>query len=90
VTQTITTKLATWTVSTTLHLPGRSLIEAGTEVSIRGERGRFRFLRHVTTTTGPEWVDVYGGAKGHETLRSFRPERIRTVHRDRRLRGEAV
>lgn len=77
--------MTNWTISYDTRINGR-LIEVGTEMSIPGE-GRFVFLKHVTTPTGVEWIDVYGGKKGHETLRSFRPDRIRTVHRDRRLRA---
>lgn len=65
-------------------------IEPGTEVSIRGERGRFRFVSH-TTVVGErsgevilEWVDVIGGARGASQWRSFRPDRIRRVHRLRK------
>ena len=53
----------------------------GTEVSITGERGRFRFVKRVVRDSGVEWLDFWGGPKGHEQLRSFAPSRIRTVHR---------
>lgn len=76
-----------WAVSAHARIHGRNVCH-GTEVSIRGERGRFRFLRHVTNgRTGTEWIDVYGGVKGHETIRSFRPERVRTVHVKRAMRA---
>jgi hypothetical protein len=77
---------AGWTRSETYTANGRSL-ERGTEVSIRGERGRFRFLLHTVTEKGVEWVDVMGGPKGAEKYRSFRPDRIRTVHRIQRTRA---
>lgn len=68
-----------WTVTAHARVNGRVLVP-GRELTIRGERGRFRFVKHVRNdATGREWIDVYGGVKGHETLRSFRPERIRAV-----------
>jgi len=54
-------------------------IEKGTALSIKGERGRFKFMRHITTDT-TEWIDVLGGKKGYEQWRSFYPDRIRVVH----------
>lgn len=61
-------------------------IERGTEISIKGESGRFRFIEHVTNVNGVEWVDVVGGKKGYEKFRSFRLDRIKTVHRIARTR----
>lgn len=72
---------ADWIETTEIQLNGRD-VTPGTELSIRGERGRFRFLKHVSRPErGIEWIDVYGGPKGSEQLRAFRPERIKTVHR---------
>ena len=76
-----------WTVTDIITINGRQ-VDRETEVTISGE-GRFRFLRHVTTAAGTEWVDVYGGKKGHETIRSFRPARIKRVHRLSKMRGGA-
>jgi hypothetical protein len=56
-------------------------ITVGTEVSIRGERGRFRFLKRVVRDSGKEWLDFWGGPKGSENWRSFSAEQIRRVHR---------
>lgn len=56
-------------------------ITPGTEVSIRGERGRFRFIKHVTRDSGAEWLDFWGGPKGAENWRSFSGDQIRRVHR---------
>lgn len=75
-----------WTIAYEITANGRS-VDTNTEVTVDCERGRFRFIRHVTTAAGYQWIDVYGGQKGHETIRSFRPERIRTVHRLNRMRG---
>ncbi|QFG08466.1 hypothetical protein SEA_EFRA2_82 [Mycobacterium phage Efra2] len=66
------------------------VLEPGTEVSIRGERGRFRFRSASLTSTGRIVCDFIGGPAGHETWRSFYPERIRTVHRLNRTRANAA
>jgi hypothetical protein len=75
-----------WVVSEEFVINGRHLVR-GTEVSIKGERGRFRFIKHVyNPVTDSEWIDVVGGPAGHEMGRSFRPERVRTVHIKKRTR----
>lgn len=75
-----------WQVTDTVRVNGRH-VSVGTELAIRGERGAFRFVKHVTNTaTGKAWVDVYGGPKGHETIRSFYVGRIRTVRNRRTMR----
>lgn len=67
-----------WVVTTEMQINGRNVAK-GTEVKIKGERGRFRFLKHVKTET-TEWIDVWGGPKGAECMRSFRLEQITRVH----------
>lgn len=69
---------ANWIVSNEIQVNGR-IVSVGTEVSIRGESGRFRFMKHVKTDTA-EWIDVIGGKKGHSTYRSFTVDRVKTVH----------
>jgi hypothetical protein len=69
-----------WTIHYDATVNGRQLTP-GTEVSIRGERGRFRFLRRVTMASGRECLDFWGGPTGCCQWRSFYPERVRTVHR---------
>lgn len=79
-----------WTVSTEYRVNGR-VLEPGTEVSITGERGRFRFVRHVINASGAEWLDVVGGANKVTMYRSFRPERVKRVHRLAKTReGQAA
>ena len=73
---------AHWTRSKEFSWNGRR-IEPGTELKISGVRGRWRFQHHTRTDDGREWVDVIGGVRGALQWRSFRPERIRTVHRTR-------
>lgn len=69
----------TWAVQTEIQINGRHVVR-GTELKISNERGRFRFIKYVKTEKGAEWVDVYGGKKGAECMRSFRMDRIKTVH----------
>lgn len=68
-----------WEVVTEMQINGRNVTK-GTEVKVSGERGRFRFIKFVRTEKGVEWVDLHGGPKGAECIRSFRLERIKTVH----------
>ena len=69
-----------WVTTTEFIAPNGRHLSPGTEVSITGERGRFRFQRHVVTEKGVEWIDVIGGPKGSSQWRSFRPDRIKRVH----------
>ena len=71
-----------------VRVHGRDL-EPGTEVSITGERGRFRFVRATTTSAERIVLDFIGGQAGHECWRSFYPERVKTVHRINRTRPNA-
>lgn len=75
----ITTKYPDgWVVATEMTINNR-IVSVGTELSISGEQGRFRFVKHVKTQTC-EWIDVIGGKKGYSTFRSFRINQVRTVH----------
>jgi hypothetical protein len=67
-----------WICETEIQVNGRN-VSFGTELKIRGVRGRFRFIKKVTTPT-TEGLDVWGGPKGSECLRSFRLGQIKTVH----------
>lgn len=77
-----------WTVTTEWSHHGRAVLP-GTELKIKGERGRYRFLKHVSRPNGIEWVDVIGGPSGAEAFRSFRPDRVGTVHRLVKTRANA-
>lgn len=67
-----------WIITTDLLINGRH-VTPGTELKITGERGRFRFIKQVDTGT-VVWIDVHGGPKGAECIRSFYPDRVKTVH----------
>jgi hypothetical protein len=69
---------ADWKVSTETSINGRR-VEPGTPLSITGVRGRVEFVQHVRRDDGVEWIDVI--QPGHVGFRSFRPDRVRTVHR---------
>lgn len=70
-----------WIEYDSIIINGQTVIP-GTELSIKGERGRFRFIKWVRRPgRNTEWIDVWGGPKHAPQLRSFRPERVRTVHR---------
>lgn len=73
-----------WVVADSVKVNGRYLTP-GTEVRIRGERGRFRFERHVRSTT-TEWIDV---RTSDGRFRAFDVARVKTVHTTKRLRGAA-
>ena len=69
------TEHETWQVN------GRWLSK-GTEATISGVRGRCRFIRAVETEKGIS-LDFYDRL-GH--WRSFRPERVKTVHVKKKMR----
>ena len=74
----VVTHPTSWIVSNEIQVNGR-IVSVGTEVSISGESGRFRFMKHVKTDTA-EWIDVIGGKKGYSVYRSFTVDRVKTVH----------
>ena len=67
-----------WKYILEMQINGRN-VSKGTELKIRGERGRYRFVQYIVTPT-TEWLDVWGGKKGAEQMRSFKLDRVKTVH----------
>lgn len=63
--------------------PTGRYLDAGTEFSISGLRGRFRFIRYVEKN-GAAWIDAYDKDKKY---RAFRLDRIRTVYVRTRMRA---
>lgn len=62
----------------------------GAPVKITGESGSWRFLCHcVNVDTGSEWLDVFGGTSGAETLRAFKAERVTLIRPKQRGRRPA-
>jgi hypothetical protein len=81
-----------WIESTEVRVNGR-VLTPGTEVKLidrsdpkRNRRGRFRFVKHVVTPDGKEWLDFIGGKAGHEAWTSAYASEVRTVHRIARTR----
>lgn len=79
----------TWVISETIKHGGR-IIEKNTELSIKGESGRFLFIKHVKTPDC-EWIDCIGGKNDrYKQFRSFRPDKIKTVHWKNKTRKNAA
>lgn len=72
-----------WTITDTVTAPSGRHLTPGVEVRIAGERGRFRFLRYVESSNA-SWIDVIDKDRKQ---RSFRLDRVGTVHRLNRMRG---
>lgn len=68
-----------WEIQTEMQINGR-YVKPGTELKITGWTGRYRFVKHVKTESGAEWVDVIGGPKGSEAFRSCLLSQIKRVH----------
>lgn len=62
-----------------LSVTGRWL-KPGVEFAVKGSRGRFRFIEHVETPDGKQWISAVGGTKGVQMHRAFRPEVVRRVY----------
>lgn len=58
------------------------IIEPGTELSVKGESGRFIFR----WMTGDD-LTCWGGRSGHEKYRSFPESKIKLVHSKKKARG---
>ena len=56
------------------------------EVSIIGERGRFRYKGFSHTSDGKLVLHFIGGNNGHDMMRSFYPDRVKTVHVQKKVR----
>jgi hypothetical protein len=70
---------ANWEYITEMQINGRN-VTRGTELKISGERGRFVFVNYTKTDNGKEWLTVWGGPKGMESMRSFYLDKVKTVH----------
>lgn len=72
--------IADWTIKEEMQINGRHVVK-GTELKIRGERGRFRFVKYVyNEKLDVDWIDVWGGPKRCPALRSFRVDQVHRVH----------
>lgn len=59
----------------------RRRLTPGTEVSIFGKRGRFRFVNANVTSEGRLVLNFVGGKANRVMMRSFYPEQVKRVHR---------
>lgn len=65
-------------------LPDGRTVRPGTEVSIKGWPGRYRYTGYVH---GDGSLSLWGGVVGHEQFRAARPCAVRRVHRISKARG---
>lgn len=70
-----------WIVSDECRVNNKIVLK-GTEISIRGVKGRFKFVKHVVNGSY-EWIEVLGNDM---QFHSFRLDRVKTVHRIKKLR----
>lgn len=78
-----------WVETTETKVNGRTLTP-GTEVKLAGRPGRFRFVKHVTTPDGKQWLDFIGGKSGYTSWVSVYADQVKTVHRINRTRANAA
>ena len=72
---------AHWVISEEISIHGRN-VSRGTELSIKGQRGRFKFIKHVVNGD-IEWIDVIDKFRA---FRSFRTEEVKRVHYKNKIR----
>ena len=77
-----------WTRSDEHLAPSGCWLRPGTEFSVYGERGRYRFLEYVDTGKA-HWVSAIGGTKGVRMYRAFEPGRIKKVFVGRQIMTNA-
>ncbi|MFM8798704.1 MAG: hypothetical protein ACKODT_07085 [Fluviibacter sp.] len=68
-----------------IQINGRWL-NIGSEVSVYGERGRFKYTGYTHSGAGKLILCFLGGKPGHELTRSFYAEKVKTVHNKRPVR----
>jgi hypothetical protein len=71
-----------WVISESLNIEGRLPLVVGREFRVKGERGRFRFLRAVyNPRNDKQWIDATHINKEKAQARSFSLDRVKVVHR---------
>lgn len=76
-----------WVVSTEYQLSPQVTLQKGDECRIKGEQGKYIFMRHVVNTNiDSEWVDLWGGSHGHGQMRSIHVDRLKHVPQRRTRR----
>lgn len=59
-----------------IQIPGVGLLQEGTVFSVKGSHGRYRF---TTSSKEGTVVECFGGIKGHDQFRAFRPEQVNRI-----------
>jgi hypothetical protein len=71
-----------WEIHDELQLEGKMRLIPGREFRVRGERGRFVFIRYVyNPEVGEGWIDAQSANPKNRASRSFKIERVTRVHR---------
>jgi hypothetical protein len=68
-----------------VQIYNRPKLEPGVEVSIKGIKGRHRFMCRVTNSKGESWLNAYSETGG---VRSFTEDRLTRVHTKPKLRNK--
>lgn len=75
-----------WLVAEMYQISPQVTLFKGDECRIKGEQGKYKFIRHVINTNlrpHSEWIDLWGGSHGHGQWRSVRVERIKHIPKKR-------
>lgn len=71
-----------WQIFNTFTMACGTVLEKGDDCKVNGERGTYRFNKHVIAQEDGklvEWVTLYGGNTGQEQWRSVYPNQIKAV-----------
>jgi len=75
-----------WVVSDSYQISPQVTLTKGDECRIKGEQGKYKFMRHVVNTNldpQSEWIDLWGGSHGHGQWRSIQVERLKHIPQKR-------
>ena len=75
-----------WVVSDSYQISAQVVLAKGDECRIKGEQGKYKFMRHVVNTNldpHSEWIDLWGGSHGHGQWRSIQIDRLRHIPKKR-------
>jgi hypothetical protein len=75
-----------WIVSDEYQISPQVVLEKGDECKIKGEQGKYKFVRHVVNTNldpHAEWVDLWGGTANYAQLRSVHVDKLAHIPKRR-------
>jgi hypothetical protein len=76
-----------WLVSEEYQISPQVTLSKGDECRIKGEQGKYKFIRHVINTNlDSEWVDLWGGSHGHGQWRSVHTHMLKHIPEKRSRR----